>query len=174
MVAFINKMDKLGADFAHAVDTIRDRLDSNPVAVQWPIGCELDFRGFVDLLEMRATVWSDETGVAPEAAEIPPELMGAVIEAREQAVERIVETDDGLLSLYVDGQEISAEQLRQALRRATVSGELAGKAACSTERTANGWSTSPVAIKIRKPTRRTFQRDGIASRSIGPPCETER
>jgi elongation factor G len=124
MVAFINKMDKLGADFAHAVDTIRDQLDSNPVAVQWPIGCELDFRGVVDLLEMRAVIWSDESGMAPKTVAIPSELMGTVMGARERAVERIVETDDDLLSLYIDGREISAEQLRRALRRATLSGEL--------------------------------------------------
>ena len=124
MVAFINKMDKLGADFAHAVDTIRERLPSNPVAIQWPIGRESGFRGVVDLLEMRVVIWSDESGVAPETAEIPTGLSDAVMEAREQAVEQIVETDDDLLALYVDGQDISAEQLRRALRRATLSGEL--------------------------------------------------
>ena len=124
MVAFINKMDKLGADFAHAVDTIRERLPSNPVAIQWPIGRESGFRGVVDLLEMRVVIWSDESGVAPETAEMPTGLSDAVMEAREQAVEQIVETDDDLLALYVDGQDISAEQLRRALRRATLSGEL--------------------------------------------------
>jgi elongation factor G len=124
LIAFINKMDKLGADFAHAVGTIRERLSANPVAVQWPIGSEADFRGVVDLLEMRAIVWNDELGVSPEFAEIPPELEEAVFEARERAVERIVETDDELVTLYLEGQKISADRLRQALRRATLSGQL--------------------------------------------------
>jgi elongation factor G len=124
LIAFINKMDKLGADFAHAVGTIRERLSANPVAVQWPIGSEADFRGVVDLLEMRAIVWNDELGVSPEFVEIPPELEEAVFEARERAIERIVETDDELVTLYLEGQEISADRLRQALRRATLSGQL--------------------------------------------------
>jgi len=124
LVAFINKMDKLGADFAHAVETIRERLAANPVAIQWPIGSEADFRGVVDLLEMRAVVWTDELGAAPEVVEIPPELGDAVLEARERAVEQIVETDDELVTLYLEGRTISPAQLRRALRRATVSGQL--------------------------------------------------
>ncbi|MBU0704108.1 MAG: elongation factor G [Chloroflexi bacterium] len=124
LVAFVNKMDKLGADFARAVGTIRERLAANPVAVQWPIGSESDFRGVVDLLERRAIVWTDDLGAATETVEIPPELQDAVFEARERAVEQIVETDDELMMLYLEGQEISASQLRQALRRATLSGQL--------------------------------------------------
>jgi elongation factor G len=124
LVAFINKMDKLGADFAHAVETIRERLLANPVAVQWPIGSESSFRGVIDLLEMRAIIWQDEMGAKPEFAEIPTELEGIALEAHERAVEQIVETDDGLMELYLDGQEVSAAQLRQALRRATLSGKL--------------------------------------------------
>jgi elongation factor G len=124
LVAFINKMDKLGADFAHAIETIRERLAANPVAIQWPIGSEASFRGVVDLLEMQAILWTDELGASPEVEEIPPELEQAVLEARERAVEQIVETDDELMVLYLEGQEISAAQLRQALRRATLSGQL--------------------------------------------------
>ena len=124
LIAFINKMDKLGADFAHAVETIRERLVSNPVAIQWPIGSESGFRGEVDLLELRATVWTDEMGASPEVVEIPSESEDVVLEARERAIEQIVETDDELTTLYLEGQEISAAQLRQALRRATLSGQL--------------------------------------------------
>ena len=124
LIAFINKMDKLGADFAHAVETIRERLVANPVAIQWPIGSESGFRGEVDLLELRATVWTDELGASPEVVEIPSESEGVVLEARERAIEQIVETDDELTTLYLEGQEISAAQLRQALRRATLSGQL--------------------------------------------------
>ena len=124
LMAFINKMDKLGADFAHAVGTIRERLVANPVAIQWPIGSEAGFRGVVDLLEMQAIVWTDDLGTSPDVVEIPPELEKVVLEAREQAIEQIVETDDELMMLYLEGREISAAQLRQALRRATLSGHL--------------------------------------------------
>jgi elongation factor G len=124
LIAFINKMDKLGADFAHAVETIRERLSANPVAIQWPIGSEAGFRGMVDLLEMQATVWTDELGASPEVVEMPPELEEAVLEARERAVEQIVETDDDLVTLYLEGRDIPATRLRQALRRATLSGQL--------------------------------------------------
>jgi len=124
LIAFINKMDKLGANFAHAVETIRERLSANPVAIQWPIGSEADFRGMVDLLEMQAIVWTDELGASPEVVETPPELEEAVLEARERAVEQIVETDDDLVALYLEGREIPAARLRQALRRATLSGQL--------------------------------------------------
>ncbi len=124
LIAFINKMDRLGADFAYAVGTIRERLNANPVVVQWPIGSEASFQGVVDLLEMQAIVWSDELGVSPEHVEIPQEIEGAVLEARERTIEQIVETDDELMMLYLEGEEISAAQLRQALRRSTLSGQL--------------------------------------------------
>jgi elongation factor G len=124
LIAFINKMDKLGADFAHAVDTIRERLDANPVPIQLPIGSESGFQGMVDLLEMQAFAWTDELGASSESVEIPAELEDAVQEAHEQAVEQIVETDDALMELYLEGQDISASQLRQALRQATLSGRL--------------------------------------------------
>jgi elongation factor G len=124
LIAFINKMDKLGADFAHAVETIRERLDANPVAIQWPIGSEADFQGVVDLLEMQAIVWADELGASPQVTEIPPELQDVALEMQERAIEQIVETDDELMTLYLEGQEISAGQLRQALRQATLSGQL--------------------------------------------------
>ena len=117
-------MDKLGADFAYAVGTIRERLAANPITIQWPIGSEANFRGAVDLLEMQATVWTDDLGVSPEIVEIPPDLEEIVLEVRERAVEQIVETDDELMMLYLEGQEISAAQLRQALRRATLAGQL--------------------------------------------------
>lgn len=124
LVAFINKMDKPGADFAHAVETIRERLAAHPVAIQWPIGSESSFRGAVDLLEMRGWVWTDELGMSPAEVGIPPELAEVVTEARERAVEQIVETDDELMALYLEGQDIPATRLRQALRHATLSGQL--------------------------------------------------
>jgi elongation factor G len=124
LVAFINKMDKLGADFAHAVDTIRERLDANPVAIQWPIGAESDFRGVVDLLEMKAIIWQDELGQSPTTEEIPDQVREAALAARERALEQIVETDDQLMALYLEGQELPADGLRSALRKATLAGHL--------------------------------------------------
>jgi len=124
LIVFINKMDKLGADFAHAIETIRERLAANPVAIQLPIGSEADFQGVVDLLTMQAVVWTDEQGMSPRVVEVPPELEDVALERRERAIEQIVETDDELMTLYLEGQEVSVAQLRQALRRATLSGEL--------------------------------------------------
>ena len=124
LIAFINKMDKLGADFAHAVETIRERLDANPVPIQWPIGSESDFRGVVDLLTMEAIVWTDELGRSPEVVEIPPELEETVWEAHERAVEQIVETDDDLMTVYLEEGTVAVDDLRRALRRATIAGQL--------------------------------------------------
>jgi len=124
LIAFINKMDRLGANFSRAVGTMRDNLAANPVPIQWPIGKEEEFRGVVDLLDLQGVVWSDELGARPEKVAIPPEIEEAVYEAREQAVERIVETDDELMLLYLEGEEISPGLLRRALRKATLSGKL--------------------------------------------------
>jgi elongation factor G len=124
LIAFINKMDKLGADFSHAVETIRQRLDAEPVMLQWPIGRESSFRGVVDLLEMHAVVWVDDLGKEPQIAPIPAELLEEVSSLRERMVEQIVETDDGLTARYLEGMEISPAELRKALRAATLRGSL--------------------------------------------------
>lgn len=124
LIAFINKMDKRGADFAHATETIRERLGANPVTVQWPIGREASFRGVVDLLEMHAVVWVDELGKEPVIEPIPPELADEVRGLREQVLEQIVETEDDLMACYLEGEEIPAADLRRALRRATIAGTL--------------------------------------------------
>jgi len=127
LVAFINKMDKLGADFAHAVETIRKRLDANPVLIQWPIGSESNFQGIVDLIEMQAFVWGsggDDVAVVSAAEDVVPELLDTLIEMREHMVEQIVETDDDLMLLYLEGEEITPSQLRRVLRQATISGQL--------------------------------------------------
>jgi len=124
LVAFINKMDRMGADFSRAVDTMREKLSARPVAIQWPIGREEDFRGVVDLLDMEAVAWSDELGAKPEKVAIPPELEEEVYEARERAIERIVETDDELMMLYLEGEDVSPAQLREGLRKATLAGKL--------------------------------------------------
>ncbi|TFG71125.1 MAG: elongation factor G, partial [Anaerolineales bacterium] len=122
LLAFINKMDKLGADFAHAVDTIRDRLKANPIPVQWPIGDQSDFRGVVDLIELRAYVWVDELGEETQEITIPEEIELAVLTARETMLEAIVETDDVLMTKYLEDREITGDELISALRKATISG----------------------------------------------------
>ncbi|MGC9469882.1 MAG: elongation factor G [Anaerolineae bacterium] len=122
LIAFINKMDKLGADFAHAVGTIRDRLKANPIPIQWPIGAEADFRGLVDLIEWTAVVWADDLGQKPEIVPVPPELEEVAGEAREAMIEAVVETDDDLMMRYLEEEEIPPADLRRALREATIAG----------------------------------------------------
>jgi elongation factor G len=123
LIAFINKMDKLGADFSHAMNTIYDRLEANPVPIQWPIGAESEFRGVVDLIEWRAVVWEDDDlGQKPEIEPVPAELADDVRAIREEMIESIVETDDDLMERYLEGEEISPEDLRRGLRKATVTG----------------------------------------------------
>jgi elongation factor G len=124
LVAFVNKMDRTGADFSRALGTIREKLVANPVAIQWPIGREEDFRGVVDLLEMEGIEWADELGATSEPVPIPSGIEDDVLEARERAVEKIVETDDELMMRYLEGEEIPPSDLRQALRRATLSGRV--------------------------------------------------
>ncbi len=124
LIAFINKMDKLGADFAYATEGVRERLGANPVMLQWPIGRESSFRGVVDILEMHAVTWVDELGKEPVIEPIPPELMEEVQALREQVLEQIVETDDDLMTRYLEGGEIPTADLRRALRRATIQGTL--------------------------------------------------
>jgi elongation factor G len=124
LIAFINKMDKLGADFVHAVQTIRDRLKATPIPIQWPIGAEDSFRGVVDLLEWHAVFWADELGQRPEIGPIPPEVELQALEARESLIEAIVETDDDLMQRYLDGETISAADLRRVLRQAVIAGRV--------------------------------------------------
>ncbi|HQE91740.1 MAG TPA: elongation factor G [Anaerolineae bacterium] len=124
LIAFINKMDKLGANFSHAVETIRERLKAHPVPIQWPLGAESDFRGVVDLLEWKAVIWTDELGMTVQEVPLSGEVEGEALAAREALIETIVETDDGLMERYLDGEDIAVTDLRTALRRATISGAL--------------------------------------------------
>jgi elongation factor G len=120
-IAFVNKMDRIGADFHHAVDTLRERLGAKAVPVQLPIGSEDDFEGVVDLLSEKAIYWSDESlGVEFEEREIPSELERPAAEARENLIEAVAETDEALTARYLDNEEISADQLRKVLREATL------------------------------------------------------
>ncbi len=124
LIVMINKMDRLGADFAHAVQTIRERLDAHPVLVQWPIGAESSFIGVVDLLEWEAIAWTDELGASPDRISIPEDVLEAASAAREATIEAIVETDDGLMERYLEGETLTVAELRAALRRATIAGHV--------------------------------------------------
>ncbi|MGC8836770.1 MAG: elongation factor G [Anaerolineae bacterium] len=123
-ICFINKMDRLGADFWRAVETIRERLNANPVAVQVPIGVEASFQGLVDLITGKALLYADDLGTVIRSTEVPEDLQEEVALRRAQMLEQIVETDDALLERYLEGEEIAPEALRRALRRATIQGKL--------------------------------------------------
>ena len=119
-ICFINKMDKVGADFDHAVQTIVDRLRANPVPVQMPIGAEDKLRGVVDLIEMKAVIWRDDTlGASYDIEEIPAELLDSAEERRAQLIEKVAENDDALFEKYVEGGDIAVDELKAAVRRAT-------------------------------------------------------
>ncbi|NPA27182.1 MAG: elongation factor G [Chloroflexi bacterium] len=123
-ICFINKMDRVGASYERSIQSIREKLGANPVAVQLPIGTEADFRGVVDLMTMRAIVWVDDLGKEPQIVDIPEELREAAEAAREQMVEQIVETDEALMEKYFNDEEITVDDLKAALRRATIAGQL--------------------------------------------------
>jgi elongation factor G len=120
-ICFVNKMDRVGADFDHAVQTIRDRLKANPVPVQIPIGSEDRLRGVVDLVEMKAILWNDETlGATYEEAEIPEEMRELAEAQRALLIERVSEQDDELFEKYIEGTPISEDDLKAGIRRATI------------------------------------------------------
>ena len=119
-LAFINKMDRVGANFDYAVQTIVDRLKANPVPIQLPIGSEDRLRGVVDLVEMRGIYWKEDTlGAEYEVGEIPDELLEEALDRREKMIEKVAEEDDTLFALYVEGEEIRDAELQAAIRRAT-------------------------------------------------------
>jgi len=119
-IAFINKMDRIGADFFRGVDMMVERLGANPVAVQLPIGREADFRGVIDLVEMNAIVYLDELGTTYETVPIPDELRDLAGEYRHRLLESVAEYDDHLLEAYLEGEEITPQHLREVIRRATL------------------------------------------------------
>ncbi|MGD8466638.1 MAG: elongation factor G [Anaerolineae bacterium] len=123
-ICFVNKMDRVGADYWHTIDMIREQLAARPVAIQVPIGAEDKFRGLVCLLTMQAILYADDMGTIQESESIPEELMPVALEHREHLLEQIAEFDDGIMEKYLEGDEISADELRQALRGATLRNEL--------------------------------------------------
>jgi len=120
-ICFINKMDKMGADFEHAVDTIRKRLNARPVAIQIPIGQEAAFKGVVDLIDMKAIYWRDESmGAKYEVEEIPADLKKKAEAFHAQLVESVAENDDEMLHKFLEGETISADELRASLRKSVI------------------------------------------------------
>jgi elongation factor G len=122
-ICFINKIDKMGADFEHAIDTIRKRLNAKPVAIQLPIGQEDKFKGVIDLMAMKAIIWKDETmGAEYHVEEIPEELKKKAQAYHQILVETVVENDDQdeLMHKYIEGEAIGEAELKAALRRATL------------------------------------------------------
>jgi elongation factor G len=120
-ICFINKMDRVGADFLRSVQTIVDRLKCRPVPIQLPIGAEDQFKGIVDLVSMTARVWQDETlGAKYDDVEIPEDLKAQAKEYHDQLVEAVSESDDHLFTKFVEGQAISVDELRAGIRKATI------------------------------------------------------
>lgn len=124
-VAFVNKMDRVGANFFGVYEDIKKKLGANPVPIQIPIGAEDNFIGVVDLMNMKAVVWEgDELGAKFSEKEIPAELVDLAQEWREKMVEAIVETDEALMEKYFGGEDISVDELKKALRKATIERKL--------------------------------------------------
>jgi elongation factor G len=119
-IAYINKMDRIGADFDRGVQTMIDRLAAHPVPIQLPIGAESGFRGIVDLVQNNAIVYKDELGKEQDVIDIPAELADAAAAAREHLLEEVSKYDDELLELILEEQEISPERLKQSIRKATL------------------------------------------------------
>ncbi len=120
-LAFINKMDRVGANFDYAVQTMIDRLKANPLAIQLPIGAEDKLKGVVDLVEMKAILWRDETlGAEYEVGEIPGDMLAEAADRRTKMIEKIAEEDEAIFEKYVEGAAIGEEELREAIRRATI------------------------------------------------------
>ncbi len=119
-IAYINKMDRIGADFHRGVQTMVDRLGANPVPVQLPIGAEADFRGIIDLIGMKAVVYKDELGKEQDVIDIPAEMADEAAAARETLLDEVSHHDDDLVEMILEEQEISPERLKQAIRNATL------------------------------------------------------
>jgi len=123
-ICFVNKMDRIGADFWRCVDMIRERLGAVPLPIQIPVGRESDFKGFVDLFKQQAVIFTDNLGTTSKQIAIPGELQAEVDQHREALIERIAETDEELTLKYLEGEEISIEELIVALRKATIASKL--------------------------------------------------
>ena len=123
-LAYVNKMDIVGADFYRVVSMMKERLQANAVPIQLPIGAEADFKGQVDLLKMKAEIYTDDLGNTIDETEIPADLKDAAEEARATLIEAVAETDDELMEKYLNGEELSHEELMAGIRKATIAGTM--------------------------------------------------
>ncbi|MEH2265198.1 elongation factor G [Nostoc sp.] len=123
-IAFINKMDRTGANFYKVHEQIRDRLRANAIAIQLPIGSENDFQGIVDLVGQRAYIYANDQGTDIQETDIPEELQAQVDEFRTKLIEAAAETDDALMAKYFDGEELTEQEIRTALRKGTIAGTI--------------------------------------------------
>ena len=122
-IVFVNKMDKIGADFEKSVESIRDRLGAKAVPIQLPIGSESNLKGVVDLVEMKALVWeTDQVGASADVRDIPADMVDAVAAARQYLVDNAVEIDDEAMEAYLEGNEPSVEVLKRCIRKAVITG----------------------------------------------------
>ena len=119
-MAYVNKMDILGADFYRVLDMMKTRLNANPVALQLPIGAEEDFIGKVDLIKMDAIIYTDELGKVSEEGAIPEEMKGKAEEYRQILLDAVAESDDELMMKYLEGEELTEEEIKAAIRKATI------------------------------------------------------
>jgi elongation factor G len=123
-ICFVNKMDRVGASYEHSLETMKQRLGANVAAMQVPIGMEAGFCGVVDLLSMKAITWDDSLGTEASEGEIPDDIQGYAREMRSRLLEQIAETEDSLTLRYLEGDEISVDELKAGLRKATISGKI--------------------------------------------------
>src|SRR5579885_2138621 len=120
-ICFINKMDRVGADFVHSVQTIVDRLKARPVPIQIPVGAEDQFKGVVDLVQMKAVIWRDETlGAKFDVVDIPEDLVEKAQSYREQMIEAVSEFDDALFEKFINGEALTNDEIRAGIRKATI------------------------------------------------------
>jgi elongation factor G len=123
-IAFINKMDRTGANFYRVHEQMRDRLRANAIAIQLPIGSESDFKGIIDLVRMCAYIYTNDQGTDIQETEIPAELQEQVAEYRTKLIEAVAETSDDLMTKYFEGEELTEEEIRTALRKGTIEGKI--------------------------------------------------
>ena len=123
-IAFVNKMDRQGADFLNVVGMMKDRLKANAVAIQLPIGSEENFTGIIDLLTMKANIYKNDEGTEIEVVDIPADMVDKANEYREIMIEAVAETDEDLMMKYLEGEEITIDELKVAIRKATIACEM--------------------------------------------------
>jgi len=123
-ICFVNKMDRIGADFWRTVEMIRERLGATPVPIQIPVGQESNFKGFIDLIQQEAVIFTDDLGTKSDHTEVPTSMEAEFTQYHDQLIERVAETDEDLTLKYLEGEEISKEEIIEALRRATIAGKL--------------------------------------------------